>query len=125
MLSKLVVNIYSALLEIGLWLILLIGGMAGWQAKGVVGAIGGVISAAIFGAVFFGAFLVLNDIRDRLKAIESTRKPLTDENSAQEFKLNKVAQATEKDTIIKGRGKQCRLCGEIYAESYMRCPNCN
>ena len=30
----------------------------------------GLISAAIFGAVFLGGFLVPNDIRDRVKAIE-------------------------------------------------------
>lgn len=70
MLSKLVVNIYTVLLEIGLWLLLLAGLIGGWQAQGIVGAIGGLIGAAIFGAVFFGAFLVLNDIRARVKAIE-------------------------------------------------------
>lgn len=70
MLSKLVVNLYTVLLEIGLWLMLLAGSIAGWQAGGFLGAIGGLIAAAIFGAVFFGAFLVINDIRARVKAIE-------------------------------------------------------
>lgn len=73
MLSKLVVNIYTILLEIGLWLVLLLGAIAGWQAKGFLGAIGGLIAAAILGAVFFGAFLVLDDIRNRVKAIENQR----------------------------------------------------
>lgn len=70
MLSKLVVNIYTALLEIGLWLLLIGGFIGGWEAGGLLGAIGGLVGAAIFGAVFFGAFLVLNDIRARVKAIE-------------------------------------------------------
>jgi len=74
MLSKIVVNIYTVLLEIGLWLLLLGGLIGGWQAKGVLGAIGGLIGAAIFGAVFFGAFLVLNDIRARVKAIEERKQ---------------------------------------------------
>lgn len=124
MLSKLVVSIYAALLEIGLWLILLVGGIAGWQSKGVLGAVGGVIVAAVLGAIFFGAFLVLNDIRDRVKAIETARKPISNENAARVAKVNKVDQVSERDPVIKGQGKQCRQCGEIYAESYMRCPNC-
>jgi hypothetical protein len=70
MLSKIVVNIYTVLLEIGLWLLLLGGLIGGWQAQGFLGAIFGLVSAAIFGAIFFGAFLVLNDIRSRVKAIE-------------------------------------------------------
>jgi hypothetical protein len=74
MLSKIVVNLYTVLLEIGLWFLLLTGLIAGWQAGGLLGAIGGLITAAIFGAVFFGAFLVLNDIRARVKAIEEQNK---------------------------------------------------
>ena len=74
MLSKIVVNLYTVLLEIGLWLILLIGLVSGWQAKGFIGAVGGIIGAAIFGAVFFGAFLVLDDIRNKVKAIESRQQ---------------------------------------------------
>lgn len=70
MLSKLVVSVYTVLLEISLWLLLIAGFVGGWQAEGLVGSIGGLIGAAIFGAVFFGAFLVLNDIRARVKAIE-------------------------------------------------------
>lgn len=69
-LSKIVVNLYTVLLEIGLWLLLLVGLIGGWQGGGFFGAIGGLIGAAIFGAVFFGAFLVLNDIRTRVRAIQ-------------------------------------------------------
>lgn len=70
MLSKLVVKLYTVLLEIGLWLLLLGGLIGGWQNSGFFGAIGGLVGAAIFGAVFLGAFLVLNDIRDKVAAIE-------------------------------------------------------
>ena len=73
MLSKIVVNLYTVLLEIGLWCLLIGSFIGGWQAKGFIGAIGGLIGAAIFGAVFFGAFLVLNDIRVRVKAIEERK----------------------------------------------------
>lgn len=77
MLSKLVVSIYKVLLEIGLWLLLIAGFIGGWQADGLLTGIFGLVGAAIFGAVFFGAFLVLNDIRDRVKAIEERRPPST------------------------------------------------
>jgi len=70
MLSKFVVGVYKVLLEIGLWLLLIAGFIGGWQTDGLLTALLGLIGAAIFGAVFFGAFLVLNDIRDRVKAIE-------------------------------------------------------
>lgn len=71
MLSKLVVNLYSVLLEVGLWLFLFIGLVSGWQVGGFFGAIGGLIGAALFGAVIFGAFLVLDDIRKKVNAIEN------------------------------------------------------
>ncbi|ANQ19922.1 hypothetical protein ACKVMY_05895 [Vibrio natriegens] len=70
MLSKVVVNLYSVLLEVGLWLCLLVGLVGGWQGGGVLGAIVGVIGAAIFGAVVFGAFLVLDDIRKKVDTIK-------------------------------------------------------
>lgn len=69
-LSKIVVKLYAILLEIGLWLMLLGGLIAGWNAGGFLGAVVGLIASAIIGAVVFGAFLVLNEIRDRLKAME-------------------------------------------------------
>ena len=71
MLSKIVVRLYSVLLEIGLWLSLITGLIGGWQANGFIGAILGVIGAAIFGAVFLGAFIVLADIRKTVETIDS------------------------------------------------------
>ena len=73
MLSKLVISLYTTLLEIGLWLLLLAVLVGGWQGGGFFGAVGGLIGAGIFGAVFFGAFLVLNDIRKSVNAIESRK----------------------------------------------------
>ena len=73
MLSKIVVNLYTVLLEVGLWLMLLVGAIGGWQASGFLGMIIGVVLAAVFGAVFFGAFLVLDDIRNRVTAIEGRK----------------------------------------------------
>lgn len=77
MLSRIVVSLYTTLLEVGLWLMLAVGIIGGWQANGFLGAIGGVIGAAIFGAVVFGAFLVLDDIRKSVKAIENSKKNST------------------------------------------------
>ncbi len=80
MLSRFVVEIYSLLLELGLWVLLAAGAIGGWQvaseegiAAALFGAVGGFFMAAIVGAVFFGAFLVLNDIRERVKAIEARK----------------------------------------------------
>jgi hypothetical protein len=73
MLSKIVIKLYSVLLEIGLWILLLAGIIGGWQSGGFFGAIAGLISAAIFGAVFFGAFLLLADIRNSVDAIKERK----------------------------------------------------
>jgi hypothetical protein len=70
-LSKIVVNLYSVLLEIGLWLMLLIGLVQGANLGGWMGAIGGLVASALIGATFFGAFLVLDDIRKKVAALES------------------------------------------------------
>ena len=80
MLSRFVVEIYSLLLELGLWVLLVAGAVCGWQmasdggqGAALFGAVGGFLMAAVVGAVFFGAFLVLNDIRERVKAIEARK----------------------------------------------------
>ena len=73
MLTKIIVGAYATLIEISLWLILLVALVGGWQAGGFMGAIGALIGAFIFGAMFMGAFLVLEDIRKSVKAIESRK----------------------------------------------------
>lgn len=74
MLSKLIVGSWSTLIEISLWLLLLVSLISGWQAGGFLGAIGGLIGAFIIGSMFLGAFLVLDDIRKTVKAIESKQQ---------------------------------------------------
>ncbi len=71
MLSKLIVGAWSTLIEISLWLLLVVGFIGGWQAGGFLGAITGLVISFIIGAMFLGAFLVLDDIRKTVKAIQS------------------------------------------------------
>jgi len=73
MLSKIIVGAWSTLIEISLWLLLLVAFFGGWQANGFIGAIVGLVGAFIVGSMFLGAFLVLDDIRKTLKAIESKK----------------------------------------------------
>jgi hypothetical protein len=73
MLSKIIVDSWSILIEISLWLLLLTGLITGWNAGGFLGAIGGLIGAFIFGSMFLGAFLVLEDIRKSVKVIENRK----------------------------------------------------
>jgi len=73
MLSKLIVNSWSILIEISLWLLLLISLIGGWQSGGFFGAIGGLIVAFIIGSMFLGAFLALDDIRKTVKEIASKK----------------------------------------------------
>lgn len=73
MLSKIIVGAWSILIEISLWLILLIGLIGGWQGGGFLGAIAGLVIAFVFGSMFLGAFLVLDDIRKTLKEIEKKK----------------------------------------------------
>ncbi|MCU7816180.1 MAG: hypothetical protein KZQ89_15230 [Candidatus Thiodiazotropha sp. (ex Lucinoma kastoroae)] len=72
--SKIIVESWSTLIEISLWLLLLISLVSGWQAGGFLGAIGGLIVAFIVGSMFLGAFLALDDIRKTVNAIESKQQ---------------------------------------------------
>ncbi|MEY8239920.1 MAG: hypothetical protein RPT25_06220 [Cycloclasticus sp.] len=73
MLSKIIVDSYATLIEVSLWLLLLVALIGGWQSGGFMGAIVGLIGAFIFGAMFMGAFLVLEDIRKSVKDIEKNK----------------------------------------------------
>lgn len=82
MLSKMIVNSYQILIEIALWLSLLAFVILGWQmrAGGFAGSIMGFKGAIIWAVVwfivavvFFGGLLVLGDIRERVKKIESSK----------------------------------------------------
>jgi len=74
MLSKIIVNSWSMLIEVSLWLLLIMAFIGGWQAGGFIGAIGGIIIAFIIGSMFLGAFLAIDDIRKTVKAIESNKQ---------------------------------------------------
>jgi hypothetical protein len=73
MLSRIIVSSWAVLIEISLWLLLLAALVGGWQAGGIGGAIGGLVVAFIIGSMFLGAFLVLEDIRKSVKAIENRK----------------------------------------------------
>ena len=63
MLSKMIVSSYEALIEIALWLFLIICVVGGFKSGGMMGAIGGIVIGFVVSVMFFGAFLVLADIR--------------------------------------------------------------
>ena len=74
MLSRLIVNSWAVLIEIALWLLLLVAIIGGWHAGGFGGAIAGLIIAFIIVSMFLGAFLVLEDIRKSVRAIENRQQ---------------------------------------------------
>jgi membrane protein DedA with SNARE-associated domain len=73
MLSKIIVGAWSSLIEVSLWLLLIVALIGGWQASGFIGAIVGLVISFIVGSMFLGAFLVLDDIRKTVKAIEGKK----------------------------------------------------
>ena len=79
MLSGLIVNSYKLFIEIALWLSLMMSIIVGWQAHstffgGILGVIVGITIWFIMAVIFFGAFLVLEDIRERVKNIEASKQ---------------------------------------------------
>jgi len=47
---------------------LIVAFISGWQVSGLMGAIGALLIAFIFGAMFVGGFLILEDIRKSVKS---------------------------------------------------------
>lgn len=70
MLSRLIVQLYKIILEIMLWVFMLVAIWSGWKYNGLLGALGAAFAAALLGALFFGAFLLLGDIRLSVRRIE-------------------------------------------------------
>jgi len=74
MLTKVVVSIFASTItiicEIGIWLLLIVSLISGWQFHGFMGAILGLAVGFFFAVFFFGGFLMLIDIRKAVKAIE-------------------------------------------------------
>jgi len=86
MLTKIIVGAYETLIEIALWLFLIGFLIAGWVFgsevfdNGVLGAIVGLLGGFIVAVMFFGAFLILIDIRSSVKAIENKIKCQPEKN---------------------------------------------
>ncbi len=71
---------YQRFIEVSLWLSLILFIVGGWSFRNPMTGEGGVIGAGIgflvwvvVAVVFFGAFLVLDDIRQSVKKIESSK----------------------------------------------------
>ncbi len=74
MFTKLIVGAYATLIEISLWLFLIGALVAGWIfGEGIIGAIIGLVVGFVFAVMFFGAFLILEDIRKYIKVIEGKK----------------------------------------------------
>ena len=78
MLTRIIVSFYSGLIELSLWLLIIIGGIVGYQTaetlKGsdaaIVGGVIGALISFIVAAVVFGGFLVIDEIRRSVRHIE-------------------------------------------------------
>lgn len=81
MLTRLIVSSFSMLVEVCLWLLLAIGMLAGlflgWTNDGaiasIVGAIIGTMLAFMFEVLFFGAVLIIDDIRGSVREIQALK----------------------------------------------------
>jgi hypothetical protein len=90
MLTRLIVNLYAWIMEIYLWFVLLISGVAGYhytvpllKAAGAIpeseavwkiyGAFAFAVAALLLSAVVTGPFLVLVDIRKSVRALETKK----------------------------------------------------
>ena len=73
MLKNLLVNSYGILIEISLWLLLLFSIIGGAMAAGIQGAIAGLLGAFLFAVLFAAPFLLIEDIRDKVKRIEQSK----------------------------------------------------
>ena len=63
MLSKFIVSSYGVFIEISLWLSLLASVVSGYMVNGILAAIGFFVIWFVCATVFFGGFLILEDIR--------------------------------------------------------------
>ena len=76
MLTKIIVSSYEILIEIALWFFLIGCLVFGWNAgkhsgNAFLSSIGALIVGFFFAVIFFGAFLVLSDIRKSVRALEA------------------------------------------------------
>ena len=73
MLTRLIVSTFGLFVEIALWLFLIAATIAAWHFGGrnALAAIAGLIGGFFFSVLFFGAVLLLGDIRKAVRAMES------------------------------------------------------
>ena len=80
MLRNFIVNVFENSIEVILWLLLILCVVSGWVSSGIMGAVIFLIAGIIFEIVFFGALLVIFDIRNSLSKIKE---------EVQSFRANK------------------------------------
>lgn len=74
MLTKLIVAAFQGFIEVALWIFLLVAFVAGWKAgDGMLGGIAGLVIGLVFEVIFFGAVLILQDIRLSVRAIQANQ----------------------------------------------------
>lgn len=71
MLSRFIIKSYRLFIEGMIWLLLVGAFISGWSARGIGGALGGLLLAFLFCVAVFGTLLVLLDIRDSVKKLEN------------------------------------------------------
>ncbi len=69
MLTKFIVNAYQPIIEVMLWITLIAAVIAGFSFAWW-GPIVTILIWTIFSSTFIGGFLIINDIRERVKNIE-------------------------------------------------------
>jgi hypothetical protein len=74
MLTRFIVGSYAMLIEVALWVSLISAFIAGWRFNGFVGAILALLLGGVLATMFFGAFLILEDIRKSIRIIEQRGK---------------------------------------------------
>lgn len=70
MLRSFIVSVFENSIEVVLWIVLILCALGGWAANGVLGLFVFLVAGLIFEIVFFGALLVVFDIRSNLAKIK-------------------------------------------------------
>ncbi|MYJ94632.1 MAG: hypothetical protein F4053_03280 [Proteobacteria bacterium] len=73
MLKNLILGSYSILIEVALWLLFAAALIGGYMVNEVIGAIVGLILAFLFAVLVVAPFLLIEDIRNRVRRIEAAK----------------------------------------------------
>ena len=112
MLTKLAVSAYAGSIEIALWLFLGAGGIGGYylgrSARGddgaLIGAGLGLLGAFILSVFFFGAHLILGDIRDAVRTIERNERRGSQPGPPSSWSSSRVVTSSPSTVIRRGSG---------------------